>query len=68
MNKGQVFAVLRSRRKLLAAFNEPAPLAASLKMKFKRSGNELVIYEPKQKHLNATNSGGGRLRADSPGL
>jgi hypothetical protein len=47
VDKGLVFAVLRSRRKLLDAFNEPALLAATKQMRFKRSGKELVIYEPK---------------------
>jgi hypothetical protein len=49
VNKSFVFAVLRSKRKILNAFSEPAVLAATQQMKFKRSGNELVIYEPKQK-------------------
>ena len=47
VDKGLVFAVLRSRRKLLDAFNEPALLAATKQMRFKRSGNELVVYDPK---------------------
>ena len=46
-DKGLVFAVLRSKKKLINAFSEPAILAASHQMKFKRSGNQLVIYEPK---------------------
>jgi hypothetical protein len=49
-NKGLVFAVLRSKRKILDAYEEPALLAASKQMRFKRSGNDLVIYEPKQRH------------------
>lgn len=49
VDKGLVFAVLRSKRKLLDAYSEPALLAATQQMKFKRSGNELVIYEPKLK-------------------
>lgn len=48
-NKGFVFAVLRSKKKILNAFTEPAQLAATQQMKFKRSGNQLVIYEPKQR-------------------
>ncbi len=47
VDKGLVFAVLRSKRKLLNALNEPAILAATQQMKFKRSGNQLVLYEPK---------------------
>lgn len=47
VNKGLVFAVLRSKKKLINAFSEPALLAATQQMKFKRSGNELVVYEPK---------------------
>ncbi len=49
VDKGLVFAVLRSKRKLLDAYNEPALLAADKQMRFKRSGNELVVYEPKSK-------------------
>ncbi|MDE1854370.1 MAG: hypothetical protein KGI38_11580 [Thaumarchaeota archaeon] len=49
VDKGLVFAVLRSKRKILDAFAEPALLAADKQMKFKRSGNELVIYEPKKR-------------------
>ena len=49
VDKGLVFAVLRSKRKLLEAFSEPALLAAEKQMKFKRSGNDLVLYEPKQR-------------------
>ncbi len=49
VDKGLVFAVLRSKRKILNAFSEPALLAATKQMKFKRSGNELVVYEPKRK-------------------
>ncbi len=48
VDKGLVFAVLRSKRKLINAFSEPAILAASQQMKFKRSGNQLVLYEPKK--------------------
>ncbi len=48
VDKGLVFAVLRSKRKLINAFSEPAILAASHQMKFKRSGNQLVLYEPKK--------------------
>ena len=44
-----VFAVLRSKRKILDAYAEPALLAADKQMKFKRSGNDLVLYEPKVK-------------------
>ena len=47
VDKGLVFAVLRARRKLLEAYNEPAMLAAEKQMKFKRSGNDLVLYVPK---------------------
>jgi hypothetical protein len=47
VNKGLVFAVLRSKRKLIDAFSEPALLAATQQMKFKRSGNDLVLYVPK---------------------
>ena len=47
VDKGLVFAVLRSKRKLLDAYNEPALLAAEKQMRFKRSGNQLVLYEPK---------------------
>jgi hypothetical protein len=46
-NKGMVFAVLRSKRKILDAYSEPALLAATQQMKFKRAGKELVLYEPK---------------------
>ena len=49
LDKGLVFAVLRSKRKILDVFAEPALLAADRQMKFKRSGNQLVLYEPKQK-------------------
>lgn len=49
VDKGLVFAVLKSKRKILNAFSEPALLAATQQMRFKRSGNELVIYEPKRK-------------------
>lgn len=49
VDKGLVFAVLRSKRKILDAYAEPALLAADKQMKFKRSGNDLVLYEPKQK-------------------
>ena len=47
VDKGLVFAVLRSKRKILDAYAEPALLAADKQMKFKRSGNDLVLYEPK---------------------
>ncbi len=47
VDKGLVFAVLRSKRKILDAYAEPALLAAEKQMKFKRSGNQLVLYEPK---------------------
>ena len=47
VDKGLVFAVLRSERKLINAFNEPAILAATQQMKFKRTGNQLILYEPK---------------------
>ena len=47
VDKGLVFAVLRSKRKLIDAFNEPAILSATQQMKFKKSGNQLVLYEPK---------------------
>jgi hypothetical protein len=49
VDKGLVFAVLRSKKKLINAFNEPALLAATHQMKFKRSGDKLVVYEPKVK-------------------
>ena len=49
VDKGLVFAVLRSKRKLLEAYSEPAILAADQQMKFKRSGNQLVWYVPKRK-------------------
>ncbi len=48
VDKGLVFAVLRSKRKILNAFSEPAILASTQQMKFKRSGNQLVLYEPKK--------------------
>jgi hypothetical protein len=48
VDKGLVFAVLRAKRKLLNAYEEPALLAATQQMKFKRSGNQLVLYEPKR--------------------
>ena len=48
VNKGLVFAVLRSKRKLLDAYAEPELLAASQQMKFKKSGNQLILYEPKR--------------------
>jgi hypothetical protein len=48
VDKGLVFAVLRSKRKLIEAFSEPAILAADKQMRFKRSGNQLVLYEPKR--------------------
>ncbi len=47
VDKGLVFAVLRSKRKLINAYNEPAILSATQQMKFKRSGNQLILYEPK---------------------
>ena len=47
MDKGLVFAVLRSKWKLINAFNEPAILSATQQMKFRKSGNQLVLYEPK---------------------
>ncbi len=47
VDKGLVFAVLRSKRKLINAYNEPAILSATQQMKFKKSGNQLVLYEPK---------------------
>ncbi|MDG6900688.1 MAG: hypothetical protein JRM80_01815 [Nitrososphaerota archaeon] len=49
VDKGLVFAVLRSKRKLLDAYSEPEILAATQQMKFKRSGNQLVLYEPEQR-------------------
>jgi hypothetical protein len=49
VDKGLVFAVLRSKRKLLDAYKEPELLAATQQMRFKRSGNQLVLYEPKAK-------------------
>jgi len=48
-DKGLVFAVFRSKRKLLDAYREPENLAASQQMKFKHSGNQLVLYEPKHR-------------------
>jgi hypothetical protein len=48
VNKGLVFGGLRALRKILEAYSEPALLAATQQMKFKRSGNELVVYEPKR--------------------
>ncbi len=48
VDKGLVFAVLRSKKKIINAFSEPAILAATQQMKFKRSGNQLVLYEPKK--------------------
>ena len=49
VDKGLVFAVLRYIRKILDAYAEPALLAADKQMKFKRSGNQLVLYEPAHK-------------------
>ena len=49
VDKGLVFAVLRSKRKLLDAYSEPETLAADQQMKFKRSGNQLILYEPKRR-------------------
>lgn len=49
VDKGLVYAVLRSNKKITNAFSEPTLLAASMRMKFKRSGNDLVLYEPKAK-------------------
>jgi hypothetical protein len=40
--------VLRSK-KIISAFSEPAVLAATMQMKSKRSGNQLVLYEPKMR-------------------
>jgi len=48
-NKGLVFAVLRAKRKILEAYEEPALLAATQQMRFKRSGNQKVLYEPKRR-------------------
>ncbi|HZW85518.1 MAG TPA: hypothetical protein VFE91_06435 [Nitrososphaerales archaeon] len=47
VDKGLVFAVLRLKRKIIEAFSEPALLAATQQMKFKRSGNQLELYLPK---------------------
>ncbi len=41
--------ILRSKRKIVNVFSEPAILAAMQQMKFKRSGKELVIYELKRR-------------------
>lgn len=49
VDKGLVFAVLRSKRKILDAYSEPETLAASAQMRFKLSGNQLVLYEPKSR-------------------
>ncbi len=49
VNKAFIFAVLRAKRKILDAYEEPAILAATQQMKFKRSGNELIVYAPKAK-------------------
>lgn len=49
VDKGLVFAVLRAKKKLINAFSEPSALAVTQQMRFKRSGNQLVLYEPKSR-------------------